>query len=108
MNRRTLPALTALATATTLLLTACGGESPKADEKIPGAGESSAEASASPSEKESGADAIDRPEMKFPGDMKVVLDWSQPSGADQAAALHDAGEYMTAVNFGIDKQDPED
>ncbi|MFJ3748195.1 hypothetical protein ACIPV8_29555 [Streptomyces albidoflavus] len=108
MNRRTLPALTALATATTLLLTACGGESPKADEKIPGAGESSAEASASPSEKESGADAIDRPEMKFPGDMKVVLDWSQPSGADQAAALHDAGEYMAAVNFGIDKQDPED
>ncbi|MHC8563042.1 hypothetical protein ACW23B_18450 [Streptomyces albidoflavus] len=39
MNRRTLPALTALATATALLLTACGGESSGADEKIPGRGE---------------------------------------------------------------------
>ncbi|CAM5345041.1 MULTISPECIES: hypothetical protein [Streptomyces] len=106
MNRRTLPALTALATATALLLTGCGGESSDPDDKIAGAGENSAEASASPGEKGAG-DGIDRPEMEFPGDMEVVLDWGQPSEADQAAALHDAGEYMTAVNYGVEKQDPE-
>ncbi|UYM24794.1 hypothetical protein NQP46_20090 [Streptomyces albus] len=108
MNRRTLPALTALATATALLLTACGGESSGADEKIPGAGESSAEASASPEEKETAADKLDRPKMKFPSDFKITFDWQKPSDPDAAAALGDAENYIKAIHYGIIKQDPED
>ncbi|KIX76605.1 hypothetical protein ACPCK9_30450 [Streptomyces koyangensis] len=109
MNRRTLPALTALATATALLLTACGGESSEADEEIPGAGESSAEASASPSEKvPTAADKLDRPEMKFPSDFKITFDWQEPSDPDAAAALGDAENYIKAIHYGIIKQDPED
>ncbi|MFF8579717.1 hypothetical protein ACF05R_13480 [Streptomyces albidoflavus] len=108
MNRRTLPALAALATATTLLLTACGGESPEADEKIPGAGESSAEASASAGEKApTAADKLDRPEMKFPDDFKITFDWEKPSDPDGAAALGDAENYVKAIHYGIIKQDPE-
>ncbi|MBF4134754.1 hypothetical protein [Streptomyces albidoflavus] len=106
MNRRTLPALTALATATTLLLTACGGESPEADEKIPGAGESSAEASASPSE-ESEAENIDRPKMTFPKGFDMKFNWDDPSDPDSATALNDAKNYVRSVYFGIFEQDPE-
>ncbi|WP_436738283.1 hypothetical protein [Streptomyces sp. BBFR102] len=107
MNRRTLPALTALATATALLLTACGGESSGPDDKIPGAGESSAKASPSAGEEETGADAIDRPEMKFPKDVELEFNWEKPSGAEEAAVLGDTQEYLKAVIFGITEQDPE-
>ncbi|OWA12951.1 hypothetical protein B9W68_12335 [Streptomyces sp. CS227] len=105
MNRRTSPALTALATATALLLTACGGESSEGDEKIPGAGESSAEASASPSEK---GDAIVRPEMKFPNDFKMTWDVATPTDPDEAAAVNDARNYMEATFHAVTEQDPED
>ncbi|MFZ4136864.1 hypothetical protein [Streptomyces koyangensis] len=106
MNRRTLPALTALATATVLLLTACGGESAKPDEKIPGAGESSAKASASPSE--GAAEEIDRPEIKFPKDFRMTWESAEPAGADEKAALKDAQNYMEAINHAVVQQDPED
>ncbi|BDH70252.1 hypothetical protein [Streptomyces sp. PLM4] len=106
MNRRTLPALTALATATVLLLSACG-EPSEQDEKIPEMGESSAKASASASQSEKGK-AIDRPEMKFPTDFKITFDWQEPSDPDAAAALGDAENYIKAIHYGIIKQDPED
>lgn len=108
MNRRTLPALTALATATALLLTACGGESSEADEKIPGAGESSAEASASPSEKGEAKEGFDRPELKFPSDVEFKFGWQKPSGAKEAAVLKDTEEYLKSIIHGITKQDPAD
>ncbi|MFE7671511.1 hypothetical protein ACFU5N_04765 [Streptomyces albidoflavus] len=107
MNGRTLPALTALATAAALLLTACGGESSEPDEKIPGAGESSVKASASPSEGEAGTDAIDRPEVKLPKDVELEFNWEKPSGAEEAAVLGDTQEYLRSVIFGITEQDPE-
>ncbi|MEU2766154.1 MULTISPECIES: hypothetical protein [Streptomyces] len=108
MNRRTLPALTALATATALLLTGCGGESSDPDDKIAGAGENSAEASASPGgKKESEADKLDRPEMKFPDDFTIIFDWEKPSDPDGAAALGDAENYVKAIHYGIIEQDPE-
>ncbi|MFD4304115.1 hypothetical protein ACFU9O_13760 [Streptomyces albidoflavus] len=105
MNRRTLPALTALATATTLLLTACGGESPEADEKIPGAGESSAEASASAGEK--GDDGIDRPEIEFPDDFKMTFEEVKGTDADGAAASADAENFMKSIQHAIFEGDPE-
>ncbi|MEQ4197278.1 hypothetical protein [Streptomyces sp. YIM 103828] len=105
MNRRTLPALAALATATALLLTACGGESSGAGEKMPGAGESSAGASASASEK---GEAIDRPEMKFPKDFKMTWDVATTADPDEAAAVNDARNYMEATFHAATEQDPED
>ncbi|MFB6598141.1 hypothetical protein [Streptomyces diastaticus] len=105
MNRRTLPALTALATATALLLTGCGGESSDPDDKIAGAGENSAEASASPGEKGAG-DGIDRPEMEFPGDVKFKFAWQKPSEAKEAAVLDDTEQYLRSIIYGITEQDP--
>ncbi|AXQ55474.1 hypothetical protein [Streptomyces koyangensis] len=112
MSRRTLPALTALATATALLLlTACGGESSEPDEEMPGAGESSAKASASASpsegEGEAGTGAIDRPQIKLPKDVELEFNWEKPSGAEEAAVLGDTQEYLRSVIFGITEQDPE-
>ncbi|MGW4377286.1 hypothetical protein ACWEJ7_26935 [Streptomyces albidoflavus] len=106
MNRRTLPALTALATVTVLLLTACGGESNEADEEIPGAKESSAKASASPGEKGE-AEVVDRPKMTFPKDFEMKFNWDDPSDPDSATALNDAENYVRSVYFGIFEQDPE-
>ncbi|MFD8121698.1 hypothetical protein ACFV3T_11465 [Streptomyces albidoflavus] len=106
MNRRTLPALTALATATALLLTACGGESSEGDEKIPGAGESSAKASASPGEKGED-DGIDRPEIEFPDDFKMTFEEVKKTDADGAAAARDAENYMKSIQHAIFEGDPE-
>ncbi|MFD4989823.1 hypothetical protein [Streptomyces sp. NPDC058374] len=108
MNRRTLPVLSALATATALLLTGCGGDSSSPDDEIAGAGESSAKASPSPSKSESGADAIDRPEMKFPKDFKMSWDMTAPTDPEEAAALNDARNYMNATFYAVTQQDPED
>ncbi len=107
VNRLTLPALTALATATALLLTACGGESAEPDEKMPEVGESSARASASPSQGEAGADTIDRPDINLPKDVELDFNWEKPSDAEEAAVLSDAQEYLRSVIFGITEQDPE-
>ena len=105
MNRRTLPALTALATVTVLLLTACGGESSEPGGKTPGTGKGSAKASASPGEE---GEAIDRPEMEFPKDFKMTWDVATPADPDEAAAVNDARNYMEATFHAVTEQDPED
>ncbi|MFD4986529.1 hypothetical protein ACFWMQ_28730 [Streptomyces sp. NPDC058372] len=97
MNRRTLPVLTALATATALLLTGCGGDSSSPDDEIAGAGPS----------KESEADNIDRPKMKLPDDFEMKFDWAKPSDPASATALSDAENYVKSIYFGIFEQDPE-
>ncbi|MGW4377284.1 hypothetical protein ACWEJ7_26925 [Streptomyces albidoflavus] len=108
MNRRTLPALTALATATVLLATACGGESAEPDEKKPGMGESSAKSSASPGEKEEAEEGFDRPELTFPSDVEFKFGWQTPSEAKETAVLKDTEEYLKSIIYGITQQDPDD
>lgn len=107
MNRRTLPVASAFVAIAALLLTACGGEDqPKANDKIAGAEEGES-GKKSPSPTADGADKIDRPEMKLPSDFKLTFDWSKPSDPDEAAALGDMQNYLTALNYGITEQDPE-
>ncbi|MET7935964.1 hypothetical protein [Streptomyces sp. NPDC005322] len=105
MRRRATSALAAAAAAA-LLLAGCGGGDDKKDgDKIAGAQKGGASASATPSKEASGDDK--GPEMTFPNDFKMVLDWERPSDAKQAAALDDAVNYVRGIRYGIVKQDAE-
>ncbi|MES9502685.1 hypothetical protein ACWGUN_05540 [Streptomyces koyangensis] len=107
MNRRPSPVPTALATAAVLLVSACGGESAGSDEKMPGAGESSAKSSASPSEMEEAKEGFDRPELTFPSDVEFKFGWQTPSEAKEAAVLKDTENYLKSIIYGITRQDPD-
>ncbi|MFD5028803.1 hypothetical protein [Streptomyces sp. NPDC058373] len=107
MNRRTLPVLTALATATVLLLTGCGGESADPDDKIAGAGENSAEASPSASEGKPKTDGIDRPKIEFPDDFKLTFEEVKGADADGVAAARDAENFMKSIQHSVFERAPE-
>ncbi|MGW5865809.1 hypothetical protein ACWFRJ_26905 [Streptomyces sp. NPDC055239] len=111
MNRsRTLPAaVVSLTAATALLLTGCGGGDDKdsGKDKIAGADEGGTKSS-SPNAEKSETPKIDRPGMKLPSDVDLVFEKSSLPDADQAAAAKDAQNFVTAIRYGIVKQDPED
>ncbi|MFE7671508.1 hypothetical protein ACFU5N_04750 [Streptomyces albidoflavus] len=106
MNRRTLPVLTVLATATVLLLAACGAGSSEPDEKTPEAGASSAETSASASENGED-DGVDRPEIEFPDDFTMTFAGVKETDADGEAAARDAENFMKSIQHAIFEGDPE-
>ncbi|WP_405686562.1 hypothetical protein OG204_21980 [Streptomyces sp. NBC_01387] len=107
MNRRTLPAAAALATAAALLLTACGGSDDgksKNSGKIAGADEGATKA-ASPSASASAGDAAGRPKISLPSDISYTFDWPKTGNADKDAVLSDGEQALKAVDMAIVKQD---
>ncbi|MFE1440913.1 hypothetical protein [Streptomyces sp. NPDC058739] len=111
MKRRTLPVAVALATASALLLTACGGEDDKAgdNDKIAGADQESGKPtkSAEPSD----APASGKPDgvdVSLPKDMNLVFDWERPGDKNEAAAMDDAANYVRAIYRGVDKRTTKD
>lgn len=109
MKRRSLPVAAALAATAALLLTACGGGDGKSEDndKIAGADTNAPTTSAAPSGP-AAADAVKRPAIEFPKDFTMVFDRSEPSDAKKAAALHDAENFVRAINYGIVRQNAED
>jgi hypothetical protein len=100
VKRRSLPVAAALVASASLLLTACGGggEQSKGNDKIAGAetGKSSASPSASASE-----DAVQRPKVTLPADVKEVFEgWHATDTAD-AGALADAKRRIEATDAAI-------
>jgi hypothetical protein len=111
VNRsRVLPAAVSFAAAAALLLTGCGGEDKgSGNDKVAGADAGGAKKAATPSKPApSKAPAIDRPDVKLPGDVKFVFATSHPANPDQAAALGDAENFIRAIEHGIVKQDKND
>jgi hypothetical protein len=111
VKRRTVHAAAALAAASALLLTACGGEDGKSsdNDKIAGAdqGTEGPEKSAQPS----GAPAADKPDgvdVSLPKDMNLVFDWDKPQNENEAAAMDDAANYLRAIYRGVDKRTSKD
>ena len=108
MKRRPLSVAVTFASAATLLLTACsGGEDSSNDsDKIAGADTGSTEPSMSPTASQN-ASGLKRPKLTFPSDFRMEFDRAEPSDAKQAAALHDAENFVRAINYGIVQQDME-
>ncbi|MDX3418759.1 hypothetical protein ACWDUG_00145 [Streptomyces cellulosae] len=108
MKRRPLSVAVTFASAATLLLTACsGGEDSSNDsDKIAGADTGSTEPSTSPTASQN-ASGLKRPKLTFPSDFRMEFDRAEPSDAKQAAALHDAENFVRAINYGIVQQDME-
>ncbi|CAL9475704.1 hypothetical protein [Streptomyces sp. enrichment culture] len=108
MKRRPLSFAVTFASAATLLLTACsGGEDSSNDsDKIAGADTGSTEPSTSPTASQN-ASGLKRPKLTFPSDFRMEFDRAEPSDAKQAAALHDAENFVRAINYGIVQQDME-
>ncbi len=108
-RQRALTACVALV-ATSVLVAGCGGDdekSDKADEgKIAGAEKSpSAKPSPTPS---ATAGQQDGPDLSLPKDVKIVADWAEPSGAEEAAVLRDARDFTIAFYRAITQQDVRD
>ncbi|MFJ3711245.1 hypothetical protein [Streptomyces sp. NPDC090053] len=106
MNRRTLPAAAALATAAALLLTACGGSDDgksKNSGKIAGADEGATKA-ASPSASASAGDAAGRPKITLPSDISYTFDWPKTGDKDKDAILSDGEQSIKAVDMAIARQ----
>ncbi|MFJ2906133.1 hypothetical protein ACIQOU_21045 [Streptomyces sp. NPDC091279] len=97
MNRPARLGVAALTASAALLLTACGsgGGGDSSADKIEGAG-TGATTSASPSASAS-ADGIDRPEIKLPGDMKLVVEDRQTGDAVKDAILADNERAVSTV-----------
>ncbi|MGV2917855.1 hypothetical protein [Streptomyces alfalfae] len=110
MNRSHIrPIVVSLTAAAALTLTACGGgDGDSGNDKIAGAEDSAKKKSASPAEKADKAADIDRPEMTFPSDVKLVFDKANLGDPDQIAALNDAQNYARAIEHGIVEQDADD
>ncbi|MFF0204134.1 hypothetical protein [Streptomyces sp. NPDC005017] len=111
MKRRTLPVAVALATASALLLTACGGEDDKAgdNDKIAGADQESGKPTKSPEPSDAPAGGkSDGVDVSLPADMKLVFDWDAPKNADEAAATEDAANFLRAIYRGVDKRTTKD
>ncbi|MFE9772272.1 hypothetical protein ACFYOV_11465 [Streptomyces sp. NPDC005931] len=104
MKHRTLPVAVALAAATSLLLTACGGgeDSSKGGDKIAGADQGTQ--TPSKSAEPSGAPAADKPDgvdVSLPKDMNLVFDWDKPQDKNEAEAMDDAANYLRAIYRGV-------
>ncbi|KUL54732.1 MULTISPECIES: hypothetical protein [unclassified Streptomyces] len=110
MNRSHIrPIVVSLTAAAALTLTACGGgDGDSGNDKIAGAEDSAKKESASPAQKADKAADIDRPEMTFPSDVKLVFDKANLGDQDQIAALNDARNYARAIEHGIVEQDADD
>lgn len=103
MKRHTVPIAVACAATAALLLTACsdGGDSAKSSDKIAGAdnGKPTPSASASASE------AVQRPAVSLPPDVKHVYESWTSSDATEAAALDDAKRRIEATDAAITGKD---
>lgn len=96
----------ALAIATALLASGCGGEDSSTDsDDIKGAGK--------PSESPSSSSPIpdpdddERPDISLPKDLKLAFEWDEPAQKDEAAALDGAKNFIQAIAHGINEQDSE-
>ncbi|MET7905409.1 hypothetical protein ABZS86_29680 [Streptomyces sp. NPDC005355] len=105
MRRRATSAFAASVAAALLLAGCGGGDGKKGDDKIAGAQKGDASSSAAPSKAASGDE--NGPEMTFPKDFKMVLDWERPTDAKQAAALDGATNFVRGIRYGTVKQDSE-
>ncbi|MFE1286647.1 hypothetical protein [Streptomyces sp. NPDC058751] len=101
-----MPVATAFAATTALLLTACGGgdDSPKANDKIPGA-DTTTTAPASPTT--SAPADTERPDITLPGDVKDEFEGWKTGDATKDTILADAGRAQTATNYAIIKGTPD-
>jgi hypothetical protein len=103
---RTLPLAASLTAAAALLLSGCGGGGhDSGNGKIKGASEKPS--SAAPSASANTGPKIDRPQMNFPADVRLVFEPAHV-GAEEQAPLNDAQNYLKSIEYGIVKQDPKD
>ncbi|MFD4987521.1 hypothetical protein [Streptomyces sp. NPDC058374] len=108
MNRRPIPlAVTALAVAAGLSLSACGGEGSDGggDKPIAGAGQEGGEESGSPTASPK-ADP-DRPKIELPADLTMTFEGGETGDAVKDAVLADSAERMRGVNAVIAGTAPE-
>ncbi|MET9733900.1 hypothetical protein ABZZ79_25570 [Streptomyces sp. NPDC006458] len=103
MKRRTLPVAVAFAVSAALLLTACGGgDEAERNDKIAGA-PTGAGGAASPSAE----NAVDRPEIALPSDLKDTFESWNAADATQESVLGDVAQRIDATNYAITQGDPE-
>lgn len=112
MNRRPrLLTTIAVASATALMLAACGGgdDGAKANDKRPGA-DSGTSASASPSAGAgagaSASEVTGRPKVELPSDVDITFTPERSGDATKDAILKDNAEYVRALNAAIVAQNP--
>ncbi|MCM2421473.1 hypothetical protein [Streptomyces sp. RKAG293] len=97
----------ALATASALLLTACGGGgSDGKSDGIPGVVTTTATASATPSA--SATPTATGPDLTLPADLKLEFAWAAPSDHAKAVALADAAHFVQSIAHGVVKRNAND
>ncbi|MBB0228624.1 hypothetical protein [Streptomyces calidiresistens] len=110
MTLRTKGAALAAATATALLLTACGGSGDGNDAPIAGTDQGT-ENTPEPEETTTGDEPEDtdgdHPEIELPDDVELVFDWDTPEDPDEAAALKSLETFLSGTALAIVEQDPE-
>ncbi|MFJ4783373.1 hypothetical protein [Streptomyces sp. NPDC088794] len=99
MKRRTLPTAVALAAATSLLLTACGGgdDSSRANDKIAGVDAGRRSASTPPSAVR--RDNAERPKITLPEGVKDDFEGWKTGDTTKDAILSDAGQARLALDY---------
>ncbi|MGA5329214.1 hypothetical protein ACPCJT_22440 [Streptomyces griseoincarnatus] len=106
MKRRKLPIAVAFATASALLLTACGGDDGASGGGDEIAGADTGKSSVSPSS--SGPEVTaERPDMTLPADVEERFEGWKTGDATKDAVLADAGSAQTAVTYAVTEGDPE-
>ncbi|MCZ4120108.1 hypothetical protein [Streptomyces sp. H39-S7] len=98
----------ALATASALLLTACGGSGGSSGKSgtIDGAQTTAPSAPATPSA--SAPPTATGPDLTLPADLKLEFAWTAPSDHAKAVALADAAHFVQSIAHGVVKRNAND
>ncbi|WP_433340885.1 hypothetical protein [Streptomyces sp. CA-253872] len=95
-----------------VLVAGCGGDDEKSDkaagDKIAGAGESASTKPTRTPTPSAPASPAGGPDLSLPKDVKIVKDWTEPKGKEEAAALRDAVNALTGQVRAITRQDAAD
>ncbi|WP_329134504.1 hypothetical protein OG552_19130 [Streptomyces sp. NBC_01476] len=110
MRARTVLPAAALAAATALTLSACGGDSGGGDSKIsPAAATTAPPATPTPTTPPaSGAVLTVDPSLALPADLKLTFDWPLPADHTEAAVLTTSADFMQSMVHGVVRQSVKD